>query len=103
MAILAQHRDDARTQVLGMLDRRVADALNLGAQARHAGWNVDGAGAGSVAVRLAALAARLSVHAELLADRSIALGGAPVRRRTRLALSRDAPLPDETHRGWPRR
>jgi len=80
-----------------MLDRRVADALNLGAQARHAGWNVDGAGAGSVAVRLAALAARLSVHAELLADRSIALGGAPCATPERVfARSRVAPLPDES-------
>ena len=89
-----------------MLDRRVADALNLGAQARHAGWNVDGAGAGAVAVRLAALAARLGLlHAELLAERSIALGGAPCATPERVfARSCVAPLPDESaRRGWPRR
>jgi starvation-inducible DNA-binding protein len=97
VAILAQQHDDARVQVLGMLDRRVADALNLGAQARHAGWNVDGAGAGAVAVRLAALAVRLGLHAELLAERSIALGGAPCATPERVfARSCVAPLPDES-------
>lgn len=80
-----------------MLDRRVADALNLGAQARHAGWNADGAGAGAVAVRLAAVAARLGRHAELLAERSIALGGAPCATPERVfARSGVPPLPDES-------
>jgi starvation-inducible DNA-binding protein len=100
VAILAQHPGDARSQVLGMLDRRVADALNLSAQARHAGWNVDGAGAGAVAVRLAALAVRLGLHAELLAERSIALGGAPCATPERVfARSGVAPLPDESAPG----
>jgi starvation-inducible DNA-binding protein len=100
VAILAQHPGDARSQVLGMLDRRVADALNLAAQARHAGWNVDGAGAGAVAVRLAALAVRLGLHAELLAERSIALGGAPSATPERVfARSGVAPLPDESAPG----
>jgi len=86
-----------RIRLLALLDRRVADALNLGAQARHAGWNVDGAGAGASAVRLAALAARLLVHAELLADRSIALGGAPCATPERVfARSCIPPLADES-------
>lgn len=90
-------RGDARDKVLALLDRRVADALNLGAQARHAGWNVDGTGAGAAAVRLSALAARLGVHAELLADRAIALGGAPSATPERIfARSCVAPLPDES-------
>jgi DNA-binding ferritin-like protein len=47
-------------------------------------------------VRLAALAARLGVHAELLADRSIALGGAPCATPERVfARSSIPPLADE--------
>src|SRR5262249_58419756 len=71
--------------------------LTVGAQARHAGWNVAGRGAGAAAVRLAALAARLGVHAELLADRSIALGGAPCATPERVfARSGIPPLADES-------
>jgi len=93
----AHHEGTDRRRLLALLDRRVADALNLGAQARHAGWNVDGRGAGAAAVRLAALAARLGVHAELLADRSIALGGAPCATPERVfARSSIPPLADES-------
>ena len=97
VAIRAHHGGTDRPRLLVLLDRRVADALNLGAQARHAGWNVDGRGAGAAAVRLAALAARLGVHAELLADRSIALGGAPCATPERVfARSSIPPLADES-------
>ena len=97
VAACADHERTDRLRVLALLDGRVADALNLGAQARHAGWNVDGHGAGAAAVRMSALAARLGAHAELLADRSIALGGAPCATPERVfTRSCIPPLADES-------
>src|SRR5438105_15827232 len=91
---------NVRTQVIELLNARLADAIDLGTQTRHAHWNVKGPNVIALHELFDQVAEHLEVHIDTIAERVTALGGtargtlAPVPRATTLR-----PYPDASSAG----
>ncbi|MFA5861130.1 MAG: DNA starvation/stationary phase protection protein Dps [Candidatus Thermoplasmatota archaeon] len=67
--------EDTRRTMVGLLNHRLADALDLYAQTKHAHWNVKGPGFFQAHKLFDELAEAVEGHADSLAERATALGG----------------------------
>lgn len=91
---------NVRTRAVEVLDARLADAIDLGLQVKHAHWNVKGPHFIALHELFDKVAENVEEHVDTLAERITALGGraygtlATVARRTSLA-----PYPVETADG----
>ncbi len=81
---------DTRTRVVELLNARLADAIDLGTQAKHAHWNVKGPNFIALHELFDKVAESVEDHIDTLAERITALGGiahgtiASVTKRTSL-------------------
>lgn len=81
---------DTRTRVVELLNARLADAIDLGTQAKHAHWNVKGPNFIALHELFDKVAESVEDHIDTLAERITALGGiaygtiASVAKRTSL-------------------
>jgi starvation-inducible DNA-binding protein len=81
---------DTRTRVVELLHTRLADAIDLGTQAKHAHWNVKGPNFIALHELFDKVAESVEDHIDTLAERITALGGtaygtvASVAKRTSL-------------------
>lgn len=66
---------DTRAMAIELLNARPADALDPGLAAKHAHWNVTGPQFIALHELFDRLAGRIQEHADLLAERIVALGG----------------------------
>jgi starvation-inducible DNA-binding protein len=64
-----------RQQIIGVLNRRLADAIDLKTQAKQAHWNVKGAQFFQLHELFDSIAEHADEAADLLAERATALGG----------------------------
>lgn len=64
-----------RIDMIELLNRRLAECLDLGLQARHAHWNVSGPYFIALHELFGRLYADVDRHADLLAERAVQLGG----------------------------
>jgi starvation-inducible DNA-binding protein len=67
--------DRTRIEMIDLLNRRLAESLDLALQARHAHWNVRGRQFMSLHDLFARLYSDLDAFADLLAERVVQLGG----------------------------
>lgn len=74
-----------RVTVVELLNRQLADVIDLGLQAKQAHWNVKGPGFAALHALFDEVAAELAGFADELAERAVALGG--VARGTVQALA----------------
>src|SRR5205814_8922583 len=81
---------NARTKVIELLNARLADAIDLGTQSKHAHWNVKGPSFIALHELFDKVAANIEEHIDTLAERVTALGGTA--RRTRAAVPRSTSL-----------
>ena len=91
---------EVRDQVVPMLDRRLADAIDLGAQVKHAHWNVKGPNFIALHELFDQIAERIEEHTDTLAERITALGG--VAHGTIASVARTSslkPYPEELSEG----
>ena len=65
----------SRAKVIEALNARLADAIDLGAQAKHAHWNVKGPNFIALHELFDKLAESVEEHIDVLAERITALGG----------------------------
>jgi starvation-inducible DNA-binding protein len=65
----------SRTKVANLLNERLADAIDLGAQAKHAHWNVKGPNFIALHELFDKVAENVEDHIDELAERITALGG----------------------------
>jgi starvation-inducible DNA-binding protein len=66
---------NTRTQVIELLNARLADAIDLGAQSKHAHWNVKGPNFIALHELFDKVAENIVEHIDSLAERVTALGG----------------------------
>ena len=66
---------DSRTKAIRLLNARLADAIDLGLQAKHAHWNVKGPHFIALHELFDKLAEEIAEHADTIAERVTALGG----------------------------
>lgn len=66
---------DARTQVIHLLNARLADAIDLALQSKHAHWNVKGPNFIALHELFDRLAEDIEGHVDSIAERVTALGG----------------------------
>lgn len=66
---------DTRTRVVELLNARLADAIDLGTQAKHAHWNVKGPNFIALHELFDKIAESTEGHIDTLAERITALGG----------------------------
>jgi len=66
---------DIRSRVVELLDSRLADAIDLGTQAKHAHWNVKGSNFIALHELFDKVAESTEDHIDTLAERITALGG----------------------------
>src|SRR6266478_4080017 len=64
-----------RTKVIELLNARLADAIDLGAQTKHAHWNVKGPNFIALHELFDKVAENVEEHIDTLAERVTALGG----------------------------
>ena len=64
-----------RTEMVPLLNARLADAVDLFGQAKHAHWNVKGPQFIALHQLFDTVAVHLEGHADLLAERAVQLGG----------------------------
>ena len=64
-----------RTEMVTLLNARLADAVDLFGQAKHAHWNVKGPQFIALHQLFDTVAVHLEGHADLLAERAVQLGG----------------------------
>lgn len=64
-----------RAEVVGLLNSRLADAIDLGAQAKQAHWNVKGPNFIALHELFDTIAEHIEDHVDTLAERITALGG----------------------------
>jgi len=64
-----------RTRVIEILNARLADAIDLGTQTKHAHWNVKGPHFIALHELFDKVAASLAEHTDAIAERVTALGG----------------------------
>src|SRR5262249_28968030 len=79
----------ARTTLVGLLNQRLADMIDLFSQTKHAHWNVKGSSFIALHELFDDVAERVEEHCDLLAERVVALGGT-AEGTTRQAASRSA-------------
>jgi starvation-inducible DNA-binding protein len=68
----------ARIALAALLNQQLADALDLGLQAKQAHWNVKGPAFIALHELFDAVAAKISEFTDELAERTVALGGIEV-------------------------
>jgi starvation-inducible DNA-binding protein len=68
--------ESVRNASIGLLQRRLADAVDLAAQAKQAHWNVKGASFAALHELFDRVAAAATDYGDLIAERIVALGGA---------------------------
>ena len=66
---------DTRTQVIRLLNARLADAIDLGMQTKHAHWNVKGPHFIALHELFDKVAEQIEEHVDSMAERVTALGG----------------------------
>ena len=66
---------NTRTRVIELLNARLADAIDLGAQSKHAHWNVKGPNFIALHELFDKVAESLEEHIDTIAERVTALGG----------------------------
>ncbi len=66
---------DTRGQVIRLLNARLADAIDLGLQTKHAHWNVKGAHFIALHELFDRIAGDIAEHVDTIAERVTALGG----------------------------
>ena len=66
---------DIRTQVIRLLNARLADAIDLGLQSKHAHWNVKGPNFIALHELFDQIAEQIDAHVDAIAERVTALGG----------------------------
>ena len=66
---------NTRTKVIELLNARLADAIDLGAQTKHAHWNVKGPNFIALHELFDKVAESVEEHIDTLAERVTALGG----------------------------
>jgi starvation-inducible DNA-binding protein len=80
--LVFQTRNDisawVRESMVELLNARLADAVDLATHARHAQWNVRGAGFETLQARFGRVCRSLNRYAHLLAERIVMLGGIAV-------------------------
>jgi starvation-inducible DNA-binding protein len=89
-----------RTQVIELLNARLADAIDLGTQVKHAHWNVKGANFIALHELFDKIAESVEDQVDTIAERVTALGGTA--RGTLVAVSRSTslkPYPEEISAG----
>jgi starvation-inducible DNA-binding protein len=64
-----------RTKVVKLLNERLADAIDLGTQVKHAHWNVKGPNFIALHELFDKIAENVEEHIDTLAERATALGG----------------------------
>ncbi|MBS0419298.1 MAG: DNA starvation/stationary phase protection protein Dps [Proteobacteria bacterium] len=79
--------ESVRTPVVNLLNGRLADAIDLGTQAKQAHWNVKGPSFIALHELFDRIAEHIADHVDTLAERITALGG------TVAAVSRTSSLP----------
>lgn len=67
---------DTRTKAVRLLNARLAEAIDLGLQAKHAHWNVKGPHFIALHELFDKLAGEIGEYVDLIAERVTALGGA---------------------------
>ena len=91
---------NVRTQVIELLNARLADAIDLGTQTKHAHWNVKGPNFIALHELFDQLAEHLEDHIDTIAERVTALGGTA--RGTLAAVARATtlrPYPEDISEG----
>ena len=89
-----------RTKVIELLNARLADAIDLGTQAKHAHWNVKGPSFIALHELFDKVAESLEDHVDTIAERVTALGGTA--RGTVTAVARTTclkPYPEDISEG----
>ena len=89
-----------RTQAIDLLNARLADAIDLGTQIKHAHWNVKGANFIALHELFDKIAESVEDQIDTIAERVTALGGTA--RGTLVAVSRRTslkPYPEEISAG----
>lgn len=95
-AFVSNLSDNARNEMIGLLNDRLADAVDLTLAVKEAHWNVKGRGFIGFHELLDDVADRLREHADLMAERAVILGGfARGTVRTAASKSTLAPYPEE--------
>jgi len=64
-----------RTKIVKLLNERLADAIDLGTQVKHAHWNVKGPHFIALHEQFDKIAENVEEHIDTLAERATALGG----------------------------
>ena len=91
---------NTRTKVIELLNARLADAIDLGTQSKHAHWNVKGPSFIALHELFDKVAENVEEHIDTLAERVTALGGTA--RGTLAAVARATslrPYPDDISEG----
>jgi starvation-inducible DNA-binding protein len=89
-----------RTQVIELLSARLADAIDLGAQSKHAHWNVKGPNFIALHELFDKVAENLEEHIDTLAERITALGGTAHGTIARVARNTSLkPYPEDISEG----
>src|SRR2546428_12953602 len=92
--------EKVRTQVVALLQERLADCIDLEAQSKHAHWNVKGPSFIALHELFDKVAENVEEHIDTLAERVTALGGTA--RGTLAAVARATslrPYPDDIKEG----
>jgi starvation-inducible DNA-binding protein len=91
---------NVRTKVIELLNARLADAIDLGTQAKHAHWNVKGPSFIALHELFDQVAEHVEDHIDTIAERVTALGGTA--RGTLAAVARATtlrPYPEDISEG----
>lgn len=83
--------ENIRTQVIGLLNLRLADAIDLHLQAKQAHWNVKGPQFIALHKLFDEIDAKVREYADLLAERVVQLGGTA--EGSRMAVAECSELP----------
>ncbi len=67
--------EDAKSKIIGILNARLADTIDMKTQVKHAHWNVKGTQFFQLHELFDSIATRLEDHSDLIAERLVQLGG----------------------------
>ena len=82
-----------RTRMVELLNARLADAIDLGTQAKQAHWNVKGPSFIALHELFDQLAEHIEDHVDTLAERITALGGTAYGTIAAVSRTTSAPIP----------
>ena len=74
-AFVSNLNDNTRQQMIGLLNERLADAIDLTLAVKQAHWNIKGSSFIGIHELLDDVADRCREHADLIAERCVILGG----------------------------